>query len=153
MFTYLRKAAPLLPFVLAVGLLTACGKNAHEHAHHHGAEEQEDHGPHGGQLLRQGDVDLELGIHEAGGPPHFRAYLRNDGKPVAPQSFSVEVSLTRLGGARALVRVMNCVVRFVRGAGGADLLALAGDLVGSTPVHVLALSRDEPVMPLVERLL
>ena len=36
MFTYLRKAAPLLPFVLAVGLLTACGKNSHEHAHHHG---------------------------------------------------------------------------------------------------------------------
>lgn len=98
MFTYLRKAAPLLPFVLAVGLLTACGKNSHEHAHHHGAEEQEDHGPHGGQLLRQGDVDLELGIHEAGGPPHFRAYLRNDGKPVAPQSFSVEATLTRLGG-------------------------------------------------------
>jgi hypothetical protein len=66
---------------------------------------------------------------------------------------SPTLSLTRLGGARALVRVMNCVVRFVRGAGGADLLALAGDLVGSTPVHVLALSRDEPVMPLVERLL
>ena len=37
---------------------------------------------------------------------------------------------------------------------GAEAAATAaGDLVGSTPVHVLALSRDEPVMPLVERLL
>lgn len=66
---------------------------------------------------------------------------------------SPTLSLTPLGGARALARVMSCVVRFVRGAGGAELLALAGDLVASTPVHVLALSREEPVMPLVERLL
>ncbi len=66
---------------------------------------------------------------------------------------SPALSLTRLVGARALVRVMSCVVRFVRGAGGRDLLKLVGDLVDATPVHVLALSRDEPVMPLVERLL
>ena len=80
-----------------MALLTGCGKGSHEHAHH-GAEEQEEHGPHGGKLLTEGDVDLELGIHEAGGPPHFRAYLREDGKPIAPQSFSVNVTLTRLGG-------------------------------------------------------
>ncbi len=59
----------------------------------------------------------------------------------------------RVSEARALARVMNCVVRFVRGAGGAELLALAADLVARTPVYVLALSLDEPVMPFVERML
>lgn len=97
MFPYLRKALPLASLFLALGLLPGCSKDAHEHSHH-GHEEQEEHGPHGGTLLRQGDVDLELGIHEAGGPPHFRAYLRKDNKPISPQSFSVHATLNRLGG-------------------------------------------------------
>ncbi len=62
-------------------------------------------------------------------------------------------SIERVRDARALARVMNCVVRFVRGAGGGALLSLAGDLVEKTPVYALSLSRDEPVMPFVERLL
>lgn len=98
MFVYLRRVVSLAALSLAVGLLCACGKSSHEHAHHHGTDEQEEHGPHGGRLLREGDVDLEIGIHEAGGPPHFRVYLRKDAKPVPPQSFSVQATLTRLGG-------------------------------------------------------
>jgi hypothetical protein len=66
---------------------------------------------------------------------------------------SETVSCARVAEARALARVMHCVVRFVRGAGGAELLSLAGDLVAQTPVYALALSRDEPVMPFVERML
>lgn len=99
MFTSLRKIAPLFSVALAIVFLTGCGNSSHEHAHH-GVEEQDEHGPHGGKLLTQGDVDFELGIHEAGGPPHLRAYLREDGKPVPPQSFSVNVTLTRLGGTQ-----------------------------------------------------
>lgn len=67
----------------------------HEHAHQHAEEE---HGPHGGTLLTQGKIQLELGIHEAGGPPRFRAYLSESGKPVAPSSFLLNVTLHRLGG-------------------------------------------------------
>lgn len=62
-------------------------------------------------------------------------------------------SMERVSEARALARVMGCVVRFVRGRGGAELLSLAADLVAKTPVYALSLSRDEPVMPFVERLL
>jgi cobalt-zinc-cadmium efflux system membrane fusion protein len=98
MFTYLCKVARPLSCIIAVTLLHACGRSSHEHDHHHGVEAHEEHGPHGGTLLREGGLDLELGIHEAGGPPHFRAYLRNDGKPISPQAFSVSATLTRLGG-------------------------------------------------------
>jgi hypothetical protein len=66
---------------------------------------------------------------------------------------SETVTCTRVSEARALARVLNCVVRFTRGAGGGELLALAGDLVAKTPVYTLALSLHEPVMPFVERML
>jgi cobalt-zinc-cadmium efflux system membrane fusion protein len=89
-----------MPFLLA-GLLglsaTGCQSNSVDHAHHHEHAEEE-HGPHGGRLLTQGDSELELGIHEAGGPPRFRAYLSDNGKSVSPESFSLQVTLKRLGG-------------------------------------------------------
>lgn len=93
-----------LPFVLPVVLGCVVGFSSlgctrdgddHGHAHQHAEEE---HGAHGGTLLTQGKIQLELGIHEAGGPPRFRAYLSEGGKPVAPSSFSLSVTLHRLGG-------------------------------------------------------
>lgn len=66
-------------------------------SHHHDGESDE-HGPHGGKVLTNGDINLELGIHEAGGPPRFRAYLTHHNKPIPPASFSLNVTLTRLGG-------------------------------------------------------
>lgn len=63
------------------------------------------------------------------------------------------VRCARVSEVRALARVMNCVVRFVRGAGGEELLGLAADLVARTPVYSLALTLDAPVMPFVERVL
>ena len=74
-----------------------CKNNGGEHSHHHDHAEDE-HGPHGGRMLTHGDVELELGIHEAGGPPRFRAYLSDHGKAVSPQAFSLHVTLKRLGG-------------------------------------------------------
>lgn len=66
---------------------------------------------------------------------------------------SPTLSLSRVASPRALARVMHCVVRFVRGAGGAAVLGLSADLVAAVPVYALALSRDEPVMPVIEGLL
>lgn len=74
--------------------LSACD-SAPSHHHH---EEADHHGPHGGKVLTNGHTALELAIHEAGGPPRFRAYLTHDDKPVSPSSFSLNVTLTRLGG-------------------------------------------------------
>lgn len=78
--------------------LSSCGKSTSDHSHSHAEHDQ--HGPHGGTLLSKGDVSLELVIHEAGGPPRFRAYLFDHGKPVAPSSFSVNAILTRLEGTQ-----------------------------------------------------
>ena len=92
------------PFVLPVVLgcvvgfsALGCNTNGNDHGHAH-QQAEEAHGPHGGTLLTQGNLQLELGIHEAGGPPRFRAYLSESGMPVPPSSFALKVHLHRLGG-------------------------------------------------------
>lgn len=56
-------------------------------------------GSHGGRLLQQGDVAVELTIFEGEDiPPQFRAYVTRAGKPLAPQEGTLEVTLTRLDG-------------------------------------------------------
>lgn len=90
----------MMPALLAAAIgfsLPGCTNKGGEDAHHHEHAEEE-HGPHGGKMLKEGDVELELGIHEAGGPPRFRAYLSENGKAVAPDAFSLRVTLQRLGG-------------------------------------------------------
>ncbi len=109
--------------------------------------------------------DDQVALRRVDGAWHAFAlpFVGEYGKATAPRAAPLRalvllekapaLSLTRVAEARALARVMHCVVRFTRGAGGAELLALAGDLVASTPVYALALSRDEPVLPVLERLL
>lgn len=55
-------------------------------------------GPHGGVLLKDRDLVLELAIFETGRPPEFRAWPTVDGKPVALANVHVRVTLERLGG-------------------------------------------------------
>jgi cobalt-zinc-cadmium efflux system membrane fusion protein len=97
------------PFVLPVFLGCAvgfsslgCTRNGNDHGHAH-QQAEEAHGPHGGTLLTQGNLQLELGIHEAGGPPRFRAYLSESGKPVPPSSIALKVTLHRLGGIESQI--------------------------------------------------
>lgn len=102
----LRGFHVVLPLCLlsSVMLLTqSCGgssQHSHDHHSHDHEERSEERGPHGGRLLTEGDVDFEIFIHEAGGPPRFRVFARKGGKPVAPSGFSVNVTLTRLDGAQ-----------------------------------------------------
>lgn len=79
--------------------LAGCGGTP---SHHHDRESDE-HGPHGGKVLTDGDTSLELAIHESGGPPRFRAYLTHHNKPVSPSLFSLNVTLTRLGGIQEVI--------------------------------------------------
>ena len=60
-------------------------------------EEAESKGPHGGLLLNQDDVTVELQIFEQGVPPEYRAWVTKDGKPVT-EGIDLNVQLTRLGG-------------------------------------------------------
>jgi hypothetical protein len=63
------------------------------------------------------------------------------------------ISLKRIEPARALASVANCTVRFVRNSDANPLLDLCLSLVTAVPVYRLALSKSDPVMPMVERLL
>ena len=57
-------------------------------------------GPHGGRLLVDGDFSVELAIFETGVPPEYRVWVTWEGAPVAPQDVELNITLTRLGGAR-----------------------------------------------------
>lgn len=98
-------AGLLLALTLA---LSACdghptGESApHEHAGAHGGHgEHEAHdeprkGEHGGRLLEQDALTVELAIAEEGTPPKYQAWLYRDGQLLPPSAGSVEVRLKRL---------------------------------------------------------
>ena len=98
----------LLSFlVIATGLL-ACGDNgshpdkehAHEESGTHDEAAEPEEGAHGGRLLRQGPVTVELEIAEDGIEPTYRAWLYLNDKPQPSGAGQVEVELTRLGGVK-----------------------------------------------------
>jgi len=71
------------------------------HGHGHGAEsagEEYERGPHGGRMLRVGDLALEVTIFEAGVEPQFRLYPFFQNEPLDPASVSASIDLIRLGG-------------------------------------------------------
>lgn len=86
-------------------LLAACGgastettPHDHEEGEAHAEAEAIREGAHGGRLLEQDGLTVELAIAEDGAPPKYRAWLSRDGKPLPPTAGRVEVTLTRLGG-------------------------------------------------------
>lgn len=84
------------------GQAEEAGGHEAEEAGGHGAEEEEGHdeerGPHGGRLLHEAGLELEITIFETGVPPEFRIYPYADEKPVAPGEVNLTVLLNRLGG-------------------------------------------------------
>ncbi len=98
----------LIVLALLVGL-TGCGNSAPGHTDH-APDDHDAHGdnpaaevikgPHGGRLLVDGDVTLELAIFETGVPPEFRVWMSKSGKPIAPGEVDLRISLSRLGGVR-----------------------------------------------------
>jgi cobalt-zinc-cadmium efflux system membrane fusion protein len=96
--------APLLLTLLLGGCAGDKDVDAHDDSDAHGAEgeahaEATRTGAHGGRLLEQDGLALELAIAEDGTPPVYQAWLYRDGKPLPPTAGSVEVRLVRLGGA------------------------------------------------------
>ena len=55
-------------------------------------------GPHGGRLLKKGNITAEITIFEKGTPPHFRIYALKDNQPLAPSQFRLSINLKRLNG-------------------------------------------------------
>lgn len=60
-------------------------KSGHDHQHVHGHEHSDDHGPHGGPLVKTSFGKVELSVFETNVPPRFRLYFFDPtGKPLAP---------------------------------------------------------------------
>lgn len=55
-------------------------------------------GPHGGRLLSEGNLQLEITIYEGGVPPQFRVYAFEGGRPIDPKEVRLTIELHRLGG-------------------------------------------------------
>ncbi len=94
----------LLGLTVAVGVSTTekkavVSEHGHDHGHgdHAGHAHEANVGPHGGKVIKDGMFHVELVLYEKGGPPHFRVYVSNDGKPVDPKEVKLSIELERLG--------------------------------------------------------
>lgn len=52
-------------------------------------------GPHGGRLLTDGDLGIEVTIYEPDIPPQFRVYPFKNGKPIDPSEVNLVIELDR----------------------------------------------------------
>lgn len=77
--------------LLACAVIGACTSDTQDLP-----EQADSKGPHGGRLLADGDLQLELALFEEGVPPEFRAYAYEDGRPLAPAEVELVVELERL---------------------------------------------------------
>ncbi|MBB3061314.1 efflux RND transporter periplasmic adaptor subunit [Microbulbifer rhizosphaerae] len=95
-------ALPFIALLLCtVGLAIpgpAFASSGEGHADEHD-EHKETRGPHGGRLLEDGDLKVELLIFERGVPPEFRAWISDGGELLTEAGDArLTVELTRLGG-------------------------------------------------------
>ncbi len=90
-------------YILSIGLLsgallTGCDdSHTHSSTPHHDEAAEYERGPHGGRLLTDGDIALELATFETGVAPEFRIWVTDSGAPVNPGNVEASVQLTRLG--------------------------------------------------------
>lgn len=88
--------------LFALLLLAACSPTEDMHEatdeRSYSAEAEPETGQHGGRLLEDGDIALELALLESGLSPEYRAWASIDGAPVSPGDVGLAVTLTRLDG-------------------------------------------------------
>lgn len=61
-------------------------------------DEEQERGPKGGKLFRDGEFAMEVTIFEQGVPPQFRVYVYENDKPVNPENVQLSIELHRLDG-------------------------------------------------------
>lgn len=91
-----RKIGAAMAVLLLVPMAACSSEAPSEAGEGEAAEEQK--GPHGGKMLRDGDFAVEMTVFEDGVPPEFRVYPTRDGKPIDPKSVKLTVTLKRLDG-------------------------------------------------------
>lgn len=94
----MKLIARIAPLALIALPLAACDSTgaSEEAGHEEGAEAPE--GPHGGRLLTDGKLSVEITIFETGQEPQFRVYPYLDGEPLDPAKVRLQMVLRRLGG-------------------------------------------------------
>ena len=104
---------------LSTAALLGCRPAADEpHGHGHGQgheEEEADRGPHGGRMLRDGDLAVELAIFERGIPPEYRAWVAVDASPVDADDVRLAVELDRFGKRKDQIQFTEHPDGYLRG--------------------------------------
>lgn len=90
--------------MMMVTVLSACdpgalNMSANSEDDHAAPSEEYSRGEHGGRILADGDIALELAIFEIGVPPEFRAWVTFNGEAIEPTEVDLHIRLTRLGDA------------------------------------------------------
>lgn len=88
----------LAPIAFLALPLAACGSDPGSEETETEAAAETPEGPHGGRLLTDGELALEITIFEAGQEPEFRIYPYWEGKPLDPSKVRLQITLSRLGG-------------------------------------------------------
>lgn len=86
-----------LVLLIGCGLSVSLAAAAEDHGHGH-EEDMAPTGAHGGRLMESGNFAVELQIYEQGVEPEFRAWAYDNGEELAPDDWTLSVSLERLGG-------------------------------------------------------
>ena len=98
-----RYVAIIVFFALfCFGLQESFAGGGHGHDDHH-EEESHPEGKHGGRLLTEGDLGIEVVIAEQGILPEMRLFITDHGKPIAPSTVTAKVLLNRLGGEQDVI--------------------------------------------------
>src|SRR3546814_12193591 len=86
----------LAPIALVALPLAACGSTDSDSTTEHGEAEKAPEGPHGGRLLTDGPLGLEVTIFENGQEPQFRIHPYWEGEPLDPGKVNRQNNLSRL---------------------------------------------------------
>ena len=84
-------------YVGSINLSLASGGHGEDE---HQQQHEEEKGPHGGKLVEQDGLAIEVTIFEQGIPAEMRLYAYYHGKPIEPSQLDTEVALKRLGGVQ-----------------------------------------------------
>ncbi len=87
-----------VPFALILLPLAGCSPAPDGTGAEHSESAEAPEGPHGGRLLTDGDLGLEITIFETGQEPQFRVYPYWHGEELDPAKVDLQITLSRLGG-------------------------------------------------------
>lgn len=100
----MRRNVSRLGIVLMVAVTAACRGGSEDAPgepygfERNDAQDEPAKGRHGGRLLREGDLAVEVTIYERGVPPEFRVYAYDGDQPVDPDQVKLAMTLRRFGG-------------------------------------------------------